>query len=238
MKRLCIPNTDFGLQEMLSNFALSFRRMAHRGNKSGVEPISHAMLLGKCIKDTTIPLTNSAFLPFCWHANFLDDKMIRRTLADFKEIRSQDMTKLLNYVNTEARTVFLLLVFIGKVNNIGDFYLNNFKDSNLPILFTSKWEGVSLKSQDSKHAWQCFLKWTTVEMELFTLKQWVFLAPVFSGETFFYKLEPKQPLPFKHSGDTSIGNGYFGTVYKIEIPSSHLYERNVRYNIKNLACFC
>ncbi|KAI0407737.1 kinase-like domain-containing protein [Xylaria palmicola] len=212
--------------DMLSNLTSRLWHSEPKGDQLEAEALSHERIFGKCIEATTHSLENSKFLPLYWQTSFLHAKTIQKTLANCKGLRGKDVTKFTSYVTSKARTVFLLLVFIDKVNYISDFHDAHFEDGDLPIVFDGRWEGWSLKNQSRRHSWQFLSKWTSGEKDVFASNQWVFLAPIFSRATFFYELEPQQPLPFRSSADVSRATGYFSTIYRVAIPSSHLYEQN------------
>ncbi|KAI0469250.1 hypothetical protein F4859DRAFT_487482 [Xylaria cf. heliscus] len=221
----CIRNTDsrLHLQKMLSGFKSHFWFKTPRPDEIGGEVLSHEILFRECIKEghEGLPVTHYDFLPSDWQARFMDRRNIRRTLKHCGKLRK--ITSLTDYVHTKAQKVFLLLILINKLDCIRHFHHHHFEDGHLPVTFHENWE---LKNPSPENFSKCFSRWNSSVKELFQSKQWVFLAPLFSQGSFFYELEPKQPLPFKALADTSLGSGHFGSVYKIEIPKSHLEEQN------------
>ncbi|KAI1181649.1 HET-domain-containing protein [Nemania serpens] len=216
------PNPSRWVQEMISKLKYRFKPQRQGGTEPGAEVISHSNLHNSCIKKSTIPHANPAFLPVYWHSKFLNENAIRKTLTGCKKFGSRDIQRLVDYAKKESK-VFLTLAFIDRVEHIDIMCQNKFTDAHLPIRFEGNFETVTSPNGVTEDAAIYFPKneWGTAAKEQFQDKQWVFLAPRLVENKFLYNLHADQPLPFKPVLNSNAGSGHFGTVYKVEIPSSH-----------------
>lgn len=221
---------------MLTNFLRRFERKSPEDIESGSAALSHRMIHSKCIVETATPHPNPAFLPLYRHLRFLDDDRIRTTMRK-KKIRKRDLDQLVNYVKTDAGRTFLTLVYVDEVENILNLHREGFTDDNLPIDFEESGEAFSSKNQllDSQ---KYFPGWSTLQKEMFEERQWVFLAESISESTFWYKLYPKQPLPFNPLSDSNIGNGKLAAVYKIGVPNPNFNNVKVRNTTRTELDLC
>ncbi|OTA87085.1 hypothetical protein M434DRAFT_375966 [Hypoxylon sp. CO27-5] len=135
---------------------------------------------------------------------------------------------LVNFIRSHATKVFLLLVYCEKVDAIPGFMLHRFCDGDLPV--ASGWTERNTRivrslNEDSDNPlsriWECFSDWKGIENEVFTLHQWLFLAPVFQVHNFDQRVHASRPLPFIATiYGYSWGN--FSTVHHVTIPTTHL----------------
>jgi len=66
-------------------------------------------------------------------------------------------------------------------------------------------------------------------------QQWHFVAPKFSESVFTRTLPPKTILPFIKQQQQHLGEGGFGSVYNIEIASSHQLFHCTSWDVKEVS---
>ncbi|WQF89419.1 Putative protein kinase domain, heterokaryon incompatibility, protein kinase-like domain superfamily [Colletotrichum destructivum] len=94
-----------------------------------------------------------------------------------------------------------------------------FDDGKLP--WTSSSEFPSSAVKNARDPWVSYT-WTRDEMEdSFVQTQWKFLVPFFASDTFEYKLQPTQILPFSLNPEEEAKEGSFGSVHHVIIHEAH-----------------
>lgn len=148
------------------------------------------------------------------------DDLVRATLFDAaskkSSIRQQDVEAYVTYVIGQARRIFLLLVFLERLDHIGELHRSGLKDDDLPLFEVDEGQYTTLQDLKNKH-WRCFDGWPDSSKAAFVNFQWCFLARSLSTTEFENKFHEKQPLDFKLL-DGRDASGGFGKVRKMEIP--------------------
>lgn len=158
---------------------------------------------------------NQKYLPSGIYEAYLNESLVRSELRLDPYDRSKDTARLIQFILTKARKVFLALVDLGWDPALIHRYLEqfqkqNFTDVNLPF------------EMDFCHSSPAFAQWGIARQNKMFESQWKFLAPIFSKDNFNPKLHPMQPLPF-----TEIGlprGGGTAVVYRVQVHPPHLED--------------
>ncbi|KAI1124586.1 hypothetical protein F5Y10DRAFT_280061 [Nemania abortiva] len=188
-------------------------------NPTQPAPVEFVDIHDSCVAETRSPIPNPRFLPLHRASDWLLEPNIRARLGSLKDVDGTDLDNLVVYAQQNAK-VFLTLVFSQTLKCVRPLWEAGFTDKHLPVARGPHWEIFTLNG-GRKH--ECFSrgKWTHARKETFTIKQWVFLAPILSKDRFSYSLHADQPLPFVPSEAVSSDRGNFGLVSKIMIPAGH-----------------
>lgn len=164
--------------------------------------------------------TNGDYLALNKIIQFSQDDTVRATLLDAASknrlIRQGDVEKYVTYVRERGRRIFLLLVFMEKLEYIGELRRSCLKDDDLPLFAVDNGQYITLQDSQNKH-WRSFDGWPDSLKEAFVSFQWFFLARSLSTSAFVNKFHEKQPLNFR-AVDGRAGSGGFGVVQKTEVP--------------------
>ncbi|KAL6835734.1 hypothetical protein J3E69DRAFT_352248 [Trichoderma sp. SZMC 28015] len=148
------------------------------------------------------------------------ERVLSTLLDNIATIKVKNIEPLVNYVMTDAKQVFLTLVFSNMVGEINTLYRNGFKDQNLPVVIN---EDCQICEWGTNTPLDCFVGWGMLDSHQFCEKQWFFLIPVFRQDEFDYKFYQDHRLPFLPSTDDRASSGHFGEVKKLQLHTAH-YE--------------
>ncbi|KAM0332207.1 hypothetical protein ACHAQA_002482 [Verticillium albo-atrum] len=137
----------------------------------------------------------------------------------------RDIQWLADYVvaeSTKATALYLLMAHIKNLDALLDLATHGYGDADLPAypagnsLRSVNWTSKSGKPE----FWPVLDKWDLDDIDMFGLRQWTFLAPVFSPEKFHHELEDDTCLPFiiHHS---HRDRGHYSSVYEVAIHKAH-----------------
>lgn len=166
---------------------------------------------------TTTPTINSAYLPLGKLIRFSHSSVVRATLLKTATLDNLQIDGLVDYVSRRARRLFVVLVLIGKLEQLGQLCTNGLADHYLPLLGKTDQRGMVVcghKNQplDSLSNWKYPAK-----LSLLT-RQWSFMAPAFIIDRFEYSFLEEQPLPFRAARGDDNRSWVVGLVHKVEIP--------------------
>ncbi|KAK3368274.1 hypothetical protein B0H63DRAFT_565004 [Podospora didyma] len=159
----------------------------------------------------------SCFFPAGAYKGIVDADIVKAELGLGSGQLSSVDEALVDFVLGPALRVFLIVICViphqSKARKIMRCFLqNNFRDQDLPVdddTF-SQHAAFSSRSWTSSHTCHSFCH-----------HQWMHLAPVFSGDKFFFRLEREQPLPFTERS-LRHKEGASSTVYEVVVHEDHL----------------
>lgn len=160
--------------------------------------------------------------------------------AELKQssLSSELRTQLTDYVlNKPAINIFLTLVACNATADIAYFYKLGLSDDDLPLDHDIPNETPMISSRTLKcgKTVECDLllpqQWgAQLRFDFFT-KQWPFLAPIFTKQSFDYVLDKRCPVPFLDvNQSTKRGTGLSGAVREIRVHPAH-------QRVLKLVCF-
>lgn len=138
---------------------------------------------------------------------------------------------------TTRRKLFAILVLCNKVGEISNFIQHEILDKKLPFIAIPNKETGRYQlhfEEDSSESISCCRDWDDDTVELFNLRQWIFLSPFFHNpddtdnsreRAVHYKLHDKTVLPFTLHEEPHDSGG-FGAVSKIQI---HKAQHDFRF---------
>jgi hypothetical protein len=164
------------------------------------------------------------------HRHFLPDTSLTNLITETAVKSILQSTSLLEYIISNSRKVFAVLVFIGMVDEdvIQVFKKHNFNDGHLQIGYDYAKKAVKCINEKSNYTvlggFRECSRWNTVTTSAFCDAQWQFLAPVFAVEPkrIEYPIYNETPLPFVWRSEKPTGKGTFGLVYQARIHRAHL----------------
>lgn len=129
---------------------------------------------------------------------------------------------LLEYVMQRAFKIFLTLVQCGRKDDITQFNQSGFSDEDFPFFPDPSDGGNVIKSRRPSSRALRLPAWGFATREEFLNHQWRFLAPVFTAESLYHKLDAECPIPIFNLDPPSPEKvGLFGSVREIQLHSSH-----------------
>ena len=134
---------------------------------------------------------------------------------------------LVDAILRRAAKIFLTLVWIENIQAIKELLQNGMDDQRLPIQLAKAYDRKGdVYWVVSSSEWPVFRTSTLSHIEAFADNQWLFLAPVFGDDTFWYDLDEECPLPFLQPEKQIIDQDNFTKIYQTELHSAH--QKQVR----------
>ncbi|UKZ48019.1 hypothetical protein TrVGV298_002255 [Trichoderma virens] len=153
------------------------------------------------------------------------DRVVSTLRQNIPGIDSREVQIVADYVTTDAKQVFLTLVYSGTVKHIRGLQSKGFVDKHLPIRIEyDASDPPRILGRDSNTPLHCFADWCLREVNSFCQEQWIFLAPVFRQDKFAYKFEKGHRLPLMPADEPGAGLGNFGTVQRFKLHSAHCQQ--------------
>ncbi|KAI1148378.1 hypothetical protein F4825DRAFT_102661 [Nemania diffusa] len=146
---------------------------------------------------------------------------------ELKGYEADEIEKLVTYVTTEARIVFLTLVYLECLEHIKTLQDGGFTDQDLPVYerdreIDGNKEVFSWNAQRCPVVWSCFASLSARKQQNFCMDQWKFLAPNFKKANFpCQTIKDERPLPLMPAEGAPPTGGHFGMVTKALIPVEH-----------------
>lgn len=182
------------------------------------------------------------FLPYDKLNEFVTQKEVMSAFKDARISHEEgDTEALLDFVLTDAKQVFLILVMMTgdteRISLLRDLKGDGISDNSLPIGFKSEdsgqYYGVSLEKLDGPR-FSVFKTWDRQKRNLFDQNQWKFIAPVFGGSIFRFQFHHKRILPYLKVALKPHSSGFFGEVSRIEIHPAHILVPEAVSNLSPL----
>jgi len=163
------------------------------------------------------------FLP----ANCINNLITRKVIADELELHKNArkdqawQRKFIDWIFRNARKVFATVIQSSDrgssitMNIMIQFRRAKFDDRLLPIGNPRAPPGVMSQSRPFDPRW-----WDSPRLYNFYIRQWEFLAPVFSPDKYSYNLPSECILPFIWK-DPKPKEGAFSAVYRVKIHAAH-----------------
>ena len=142
-------------------------------------------------------------------------------------VSSGSITKITEYIlKTPATILFFALAASNLSVDIVHFHDLGFSDRDLPIERHDV-AGDAIRRLQSGRQVQCEevlpSTWLPINRNTFLMNQWLFMAPVFTNETFSHVLHKKCPIPFSTAVNaTRPKTGLSGSVREIHLHRAHL----------------
>lgn len=163
---------------------------------------------------TEFPL-NPAYLNLEKLFAYSSEHIVRATLLQ-TGLPGSHLSHITRYATAKARRTFVLLVYMGMLEHIGDLQGAGFEDRNLPLFLRKNGRQQVMYDAANNH-WTCFDRWTSPQKHYFFIVQWSFMAQPLHINKFETRFYERQPLHFR-TVDGLGGKGGFYSVRKTEVP--------------------
>ena len=146
------------------------------------------------------------------------DALLTRNVIEHElkgKTRDVALPLVVEYVlNAPAIKVFAILVCCDLVDKMVDVYKSRISDHHLPF------EEPDHNQRTTRPESALLANWRYKHQHEFTTNQWMFLAPVFTKDTFFYTLDRRCPLPIT-SMESGQQGGLTGSVVEVRVHEAH-----------------
>jgi hypothetical protein len=159
------------------------------------------------------PLDGNRFLPLRSFSKLITPDSIN------EELRRNLEPKLLERIVKYAKGVFIILVLVGKADDIEKLFEDGLTDERLPLYPMGESNGA-LESHSTKKSFESFASWDKSEIDYFLVKQWLVQSPVLDTSGEHLDLDINCALPFTHV-DFDLIHGAFGKVHRGELHPDH-----------------
>ncbi|RYP04080.1 hypothetical protein DL765_010313 [Monosporascus sp. GIB2] len=162
-----------------------------------------------------------------------------------KDAGVPDAEHLTNFVLSDAKKLFLILVMMSrrekeKISLLADLKRSNISDASLPIQFYSNggegryyWSSLERSAEEKS---EFFGNWDRGDRDLLAeTYQWRFLAPVFGQDIFRFNFDSRRILPYLYAEPRPASCGFFGEVSRIEIHKAHVPSLHTDADGKGIA---
>lgn len=142
-----------------------------------------------------------------------------------RNISTQSLADYVTNPTEPAKKLFLALSFCEQLDKLSSLVEAGFRDKNLPIAAEQNKAREDkfcyiVRTLNTGQVWEVFETWKAKDLEFFRANQWRFVAPVFTTESFDYRLNDNCPLPILKKISHQKG-GFFSSVFEVDIHEAH-----------------